>query len=279
VVVPAKTVTPALPVFPHASLNPRTAKVEVAPSKSTFIAPFVGMTDVTVSSRMAQATSGNHTSAPRIANAQIGALPGYVAPKPVSAPHHIVSGQPLFTAPDAPTMASSRIASANISGKSWGYQHSAPHETVKTTKPQIAFLPKFNSTPKTDSFASITVSPVSTKMQVSQVTQSWPAIYRAKQTERLSAIAEHYGMPVEVLAKNNNLQNGAILTAGQKIKMPQNLQVTYNGKALSSDVSSMLVGTTSVAAFRFLFEQQGGKVTWDSANQTVHAKTVTMKLP
>jgi hypothetical protein len=75
-----------------------------------------------------------------------------------------------------------------------------------------------------------------------------------------------------VLAKNNNLKNAAVLTAGQKIKMPRNLQVTYNGKPMHSDVSSMLVGTTSVAAFRFLFEQQGGKVTWDSANQTVHAK-------
>jgi hypothetical protein len=222
--------------------------------------------------RMAEATSGSHKASRLMADAQIGTLPGYVAPKPVSAPRHIVSSQPLFTAPDAPAMASSRIASANISGKSWGYQHSTQNESVKTTKPQIAFLPKFNSTPKNDSFASITVSPVSTKMQVSEMSQSWPAVYQAKQHERLSAIAAHYGLPVEVLAKNNNLQNGAILTAGQKIKMPRNLQVTYNGKAMHSDVSSMLVGTTSVAAFRFLFEQQGGKVTWDPASQTVHAK-------
>jgi len=269
---PVKTVTPALPVFPQASLNSRSAKIDVTFNKSTFIAPTAGMKDVNVLSRMAQATSGNHLSAHRVADAQIGELPGYVAPKPISVARHIAYGQPLFTAPDTHTIASSRIASANISGKSWGYQRSSQEEVGESTKPQIAFLPKFNSTPKAASFASITVSPVPSKMQVSEMSQSWPAVYHAKQNERLSAIAEHYGLPVAVLAKNNNLQNSAILTAGQKIKMPRNLQVTYNGKALSSDVNSMLVGTTSVAAFRFLFEQQGGKVTWDSASQTVHAK-------
>ena len=271
-VAPVEKVTPALPVFPPASLNPRTAKIEVAPTKSTFTAPAVGMTDANVTSRMAQATPGSHTSPRLMANAQIGTLPGYVAPKPASAPHHVVYGQPLFTSPNTPTLANSRIASANISGKSWGYQRNTENASGQSTKPQIAFLPKFNSKPKTDSFASITVSPVSPKMQVSEMSQSWPAIYQAKQNERLSAIAERYGLPVEVLAKNNSLQDGAILTAGQKIKMPRNLQVTYNGKALHSDVSSMLVGTTSVAAFRFLFERQGGKVTWDSTTQTVHAK-------
>jgi LysM repeat protein len=325
-VAPAKVKKVDVPVFPQASLNGRSAKVNSVPAKSTFTAPSAGIVETNVSSRMAQATPGNHSSALFIANAQIGEmpgdlastpspavsaatsskplftapsvslanarmaqatagshtesrlmadaqigeLPGYIAPKPVSTPRHMVSQRPLFTAPDAPTMASSRIASANISG-TWGYQHNT-RETVKTTKPQIAFLPKFNSTPKNDSFASITVSPVSTKVQVSEMSQSWPAVYYAKQNERLSAIAERYGMPIEVLAKNNNLQKNAILTAGEKIKMPRNLQITYNGKALHSDVSSMLVGTTSVAAFRFLFEQQGGKVTWDSASQTVHAR-------
>jgi LysM repeat protein len=320
----------SVPVFPKASLNPRPVKTL---DKSTFTAPFVGMTNTKVLSRMAQANPGSHISASLMANAQIGALPGYVAPKaiaapavvssseplfttspvsmtntrmaqanpgnhistnlmanvqigalpgyvapkpvlakPVSAAHHIVSSHPLFTVPDISMDATSRIASANISGKSWRYQHNAQKESGQSTKPQIAFLPKFNSKTKVDSFASITISPVSTKMQVSEMSQSWPAVYQARQQEELSAIAARYGLPVEVLAKNNNLKKGAILTAGQKIKMPRNLQVTYNGKALHSDVRSMLVGTTSVAAFRFLFEQQGGKVSWDSANQTVRAK-------
>src|SRR5690606_19038869 len=127
-------------------------------------------------------------------------------------------------------------------------------ETGHSTKPQIAFLPKFNAKPRNDALASITVSPVSTKMQVSETSGSWPAVYQARQAEKLSALAQRYGLPVEVLAKNNNLKNAAVLTAGQKIKMPRNLQVTYNGKPMHSDVSSMLVGTTSVAAFRFLFE-------------------------
>src|SRR5690606_344608 len=109
---------------------------------------------------------------------------------------------PLFTAPDTSTAASSRIASANIMGNSWGYQRKTHNELGQSTKPQIAFLPKFNSTPKADSFASITVSPASTKLQVSEMSQSWPAVYQARQQERLSVIAARYGLPVEVLAKN-----------------------------------------------------------------------------
>ncbi|MEO6907260.1 MAG: stalk domain-containing protein [Abditibacteriaceae bacterium] len=257
-----------VPALPQPSLDVRTAKVTDSPLKSTFATPSMAMTDVNVGSRMTQAKPGDHVSPTLIASAQIGTVPGYVAPKSIP----VFSGQPLFTVPDGSTIAGSRIASANLSGKSWGYQHNAQNELGQSTKPQVAFLPKFNSEPKTTSFASITVSPVSTKMQVSEMSQSWPAVYHAKQRERLSAIAQRYDLPVEVLAKNNGLETGAVLTVGQKIKMPRNLQVTYNGKALHSDVSSMLVGTTSVAAFRFLFEQQGGKTTWDPTTQTVHAK-------
>ena len=318
--VPAKAAEPAIPVFPSATLNSRSAKgetptqkstftaptvgiantpilsrmvqsvpgnqhsatlvadakigsLQVEPSidKSTFTAPSAGMTDVKVSSRMVQAIPASPTSARSLDNVQISSLPGHAVPKPAVVSS--IPSQPLFTAPDATTTASSRIASANITGVSWGYQRNAQSESGQSTKPQIAFLPNFNSKTKVkDSLASITVSPASARLQVNEMSQSWPAIYQARHREQLSEIAERYGLPVEVLAKNNNLKNGAILTAGQEIKMPRNLQVTYNGKALKTDVSSMLVGSTSVAAFRFLFEQQGGTVTWDSANRTVHAK-------
>jgi LysM repeat protein len=224
-------------------------------------------------SRMTPAIQGKYNSSRLMADAQLGTLPGYVAPKPVSTStlRPTVSGRPLFTAPDV-SLTSSRIASANVSGKAWGYQRPANSELGQSTKPQVAFLPKFNTKSTSNALVSITVSPVSSKMQVAETTHSWPAVYQARQAEKLSAIAQRYGLPVEVLARNNNLKNAAVLTAGQKIKMPRNLQVTYNGKPMQSDVSSMLVGTTSVAAFRFLFEQQGGKVTWDAATQTVHAK-------
>lgn len=182
-----------------------------------------------------------------------------------------VPGAPIFTAPASTSRVGSRIASASLSG-SWGYQRVAKIGAEHSTKPAVALLPNFKANRQETGLAAITVSPQTSHVQVQETATSWPEVYVAKENQHLVDIAKRYHLPVKVLAINNDLKESAAVQAGQRIKMPRNLQVTYNGEPLRSDVSSMLVGTTSVAAFRFLFERQGGTVTWDAATQTVHAK-------
>jgi hypothetical protein len=59
---------------------------------------------------------------------------------------------------------------------------------------------------------------------------------------------------------------------GAKVRLPQQLVVMSGGKPVTGDVGSMLVGSTAVTPFRFLFEEQGGSMTWDGAQQRVTAK-------
>ncbi len=53
---------------------------------------------------------------------------------------------------------------------------------------------------------------------------------------------------------------------------PSRVETTDSVCLLTGDVASLMVGSTSVTAFRFLFEQNGGTMTWDAAKQRVIAK-------
>jgi len=258
-----------LPEFPQATLGQRSAAVP-ATHKSTFAnGPAVGMTLVNVSSRIAPVKHSAHSAVRLADSSHLGKMPQRVrVASDASVPSF--KEEPVFTVPTA-SLTGSRIAAVNLPGNSWNYQHII--NGGQSTRPQLAFLPDFKShQTAAKSLSAITLSPLSSKMQVNETTHAWPAVYVTKTSEPLAAVAKRYGLPVEVIAVNNNLKTSAQLQPGQKINMPRNLQVTYNGKPLHSDVHAMLVGTTSVAAFRFLFEQQGGSVTWDAATQTVHAK-------
>src|SRR5690606_5729553 len=108
--------------------------------------------------------------------------------------------QPLFTVPTS-SLAGSRIAAANLPGDTWNYQRII--NGGQSTRPQIAFLPDFKAQKSSNkSLASITLSPISSTMQVNETSHAWPAVYVTETSEPLAAVAKRYGLPVEVIARN-----------------------------------------------------------------------------
>jgi len=117
--------------------------------------------------------------------------------------------------------------------------------------------------PRSHRRAAITIAPVGGIV---------PAAYVARGGETLSSIAARFGCSTATLAQVNGLTPHAKLAKGTKIALLRAITVSYKGKPLEGDVSGVMVGSTSAAAFRFLFEAQGGTVTWDHANRRVLAQ-------
>lgn len=129
--------------------------------------------------------------------------------------------------------------------------------------------------PATPMSGAITVAP-------SPVAAKFPTSYRARKGETMQAIATRYGLPVELLASLNGVAAREPLSPGQVVRLAQPLVVSYGGKPVTSDVSSLMLGSTSVAPFRFLFQAQGGTMTYDPIKRQViarnkdHAVTLTI---
>jgi hypothetical protein len=62
------------------------------------------------------------------------------------------------------------------------------------------------------------------------------------------------------------------------LNLPRTLTLRYAGKPVTGDVAAMMVGSTGIAPFRFLFEQQGGSLTWDPTTQRVTARNETQEI-
>ena len=62
------------------------------------------------------------------------------------------------------------------------------------------------------------------------------------------------------------------MAKGSRVLLPQALTISYKGQNITGDVAPLLIGSTSVAPFRFLFEKQGGKMRWDAAGRRVTAR-------
>lgn len=103
-----------------------------------------------------------------------------------------------------------------------------------------------------EAITAITVSPLEVK-----TSDAIPAFHVAARATDLRAVAARYGLPVEVVAACNEWNSAKKLVAGEKVKLPTQLKVSYQGVPVESDAPSMLVGGTGVTAFRFLFEKQG----------------------
>ena len=116
----------------------------------------------------------------------------------------------------------------------------------------------------------ITIVPVETPLQVAAV--DVPACFTVERTMSLRAVAARFGLPVELVALSNNWTPDMKLLKGTTVRLPRPLQVSYNGAPVAGEVPSMLLGDTGVTAFRFLFEQSGGHLQWDAANQRVVAR-------
>ncbi|HEX8552059.1 MAG TPA: stalk domain-containing protein [Abditibacteriaceae bacterium] len=132
--------------------------------------------------------------------------------------------------------------------------------------PSLAALPK-QAVPQTsrDVSNAITLAPMAGARKL-------PVSFVANSDTFLSAIAAKHGVSTEILAAVNNLKPNAKIARGQKVLFPREISLRYAGKPVSGDVSALQVGTTSVAAFRFLFEQNGGTMKWDAVRRQVVAR-------
>lgn len=197
-----------------------------------------------------QAASKSTPQSPSAAPQKIAALPPNSRPRvpvtdsdltPVYNQTH--STRIVFAAPAAPV----RVASSQ----------SLP------TVPRLAFSPNL-SKPATSARAgaAIVVAP----------SLDAPIVHVAIHDDTLAAIAARYKMPLTAVAAANNMKGNARIAKGAKVLLPQALLISYKGQAVTGDVAPLLIGSTSVAPFRFLFEKQGGTMKWDSINQRIVAR-------
>ncbi len=171
------------------------------------------------------------------------------------------TGRPRAMEPGAPSAGRATVAGPQ-----------APVGLRRTEPTALAALPPRNSTQRRISGAAITVSPVGF------AAESQPEYHVARAGETLSAIAARYKMPPAVLAAANNLKPAARPIAGTRLLLPREIAVKYAGKPVTGDVAAIMIGSTSITPFRFLFEQQGGTMTWDGAQQRVVARNETQEI-
>jgi LysM repeat protein len=197
------------------------------------------------------------------------------APKVPAAPSQLAMLSPSVThstpkmlgraaATQLATRAATRISF--VPAFSFTAQPVSAAESARTlpSLPRVAMSPDLRrqaTHPRAD--AGIVVSP----MQPLETTA-----YTAMRDESLLAIADRFKMPLSVVAAANGLAPNAQVTKGTQLFIPRSLQVSYKGQPITGDVAPLLIGQTSVGAFRFLFEKQGGTLSWDAENQQVHAK-------
>jgi len=168
----------------------------------------------------------------------------------------------------------STLAVHNGSVISGGPKYVLPTVPADSTVQAAPDMPRLAALPRTDSSVpsggvsgSITVAPLDATAQT-----VLPAFHTVERTTTLAAVAARYGLPVEVVAHCNNWPTEMKLVAGMKVKLPQELQVSYEGEPVRGDVSSLLVGSTTMTPFRFLWQQQGGSLDWNPQTQQVTAR-------
>jgi hypothetical protein len=98
------------------------------------------------------------------------------------------------------------------------------------------------------------------------------AIYVTRRDESLLSVARRCKLPVAALAAANKIAPTAQLHKGAHVRLPQPVGLSYHGQPVEADVASLMVGSTVMTPFRFLFEQQGGSLVWDGVRQRVVAR-------
>jgi LysM repeat protein len=160
------------------------------------------------------------------------------------------------TSPVSPTIKERKIAPIPVVV--------AKTNVMKPAEDRVAALLKQPATPRDQRNAITIVQSPSAK--------TLPAFYVAPSETLLSSIAARHSVSLEMLATVNNLKPNAKIARGQKVLFPREISVRYAGKPVTGDVASLMVGSTSVMAFRFLFEKNGGTMIWDAAKGRVIAK-------
>lgn len=262
----------------------------VAPAESTLsleidggrgnAVPATQVVDHIIPSRIANAGQPEfaHSNSLRLSRLEVApraVAPGAVAPRnaapgnavPVGAAEAaatvLTNSKPDFTVVDVSAVPDARIAAA-------------------TSKPSPAAKPVSPS--RTTAFAALPVMPQPRHRDkrpaivVSRASSALPASFVTERDETLEKVASRFGVKPATLAAVNNMKAGSVLPKGTKVQLPKTLLVSYGGKTVESDVSAVMVGSTSAAAFRHLFEAQGGKVNWDAAKRRVTATNGDQKV-
>lgn len=134
-------------------------------------------------------------------------------------------------------------------------------------KTRLSALPRPEKSTARGAITAISVSPLEVK-----TSDAIPAFHQVTRATDLRAVAARYGLPVDVVAACNGWSTDKTLTVGTAVKLPKQLEVAYQGVPVRGDAPSMLVGGTGVTAFRFMFEQAGGKLQWDAKQRRVIAR-------
>ncbi|HVF10415.1 MAG TPA: stalk domain-containing protein, partial [Abditibacteriaceae bacterium] len=188
-------------------------------------------------------------------------LAGRILENPIEAVPTGASGAPLLSAATQDVNSFAGAFSAPPRAVPQGGRTS--QKPLRPSSPRSAML--LPLTPQSRSrHAAITVSPAAQTVLA--------AIYVTRRNESLLAVAQRCKLPVAVLAAANKLAPTAQLRKGAQIRLPQPITLAYHGQPVEADVASLMVGSTAVTPFRFLFEQQGGSLTWDGARQRVVAR-------
>ncbi len=171
-------------------------------------------------------------------------------------------------------LAPSRLPSANdgkvaVSAPVFPNANLSFDATQRSSSPLLAAVPS-PSVLKNVARAAITVAPLPPGSP-----GSLPTFHTAAKGETLASISRQYKLPINVVASHNKIAPNVALAAGQKVTLPQTLAISYQGKPVTGDVAAMMVGSTGVTPFRFLFEKQGGKLEWDGKNHRVTARNST----
>lgn len=232
------------------------------------------------SSGLIAAPRNNGVSLPEVANAPVSitqipipALTSNPVPFDNNALISSSSGAQQSSPVDSPLLPGSLpgVLMPNASAHSMPENASQPFVAPRSTAPRVASLPPTLSNPRRGAIAAITVAPMSGD-------NGLPPLHVVAQGETLSSIAARFHVPSAVLAASNNLKPSARVLAGTTLRLPRPLKVSFGGKAVTGDVAALMVGSTSVTPFRFLFEQQGGSLAWDGTRQQVVARNATQEI-
>ena len=267
---PLKVEAPAIGIEGRASA-PETlvARAEIAPdlgapTLSTPVLPF----ESRVAERVAPEIAAEKTPASRLATLPAGterALGEQNLSEKIVSESRVAELPQISALPAAPqTQPSTRFP---LNAKNGAPKANRGGKTAIPAPARVAALPKLPKSAQNGAITAISVSPLEVK-----TSDAIPAFHIAARATTLRAVAARYGLPVEVVAACNAWTSDKILIGGESVKLPQQLEVAYQGVPVRGDAPSLLVGGTGVTAFRFMFEQAGGKLVWDAKKQRVIAR-------
>jgi hypothetical protein len=89
--------------------------------------------------------------------------------------------------------------------------------------------------------------------------------------ESVASIARAYGVPAKRLLAANSLGRRAAPRIGDMLAIPTPVRIALNDAPIPFDVAPRIRDGMTLAAFRQVYEQAGGRVSWDATRREVRA--------